>query len=122
MVGEQTAVYICFTKGCKQRTVEVRHPWSGDWPLVKRQKKCRACKVRMLFVRLVRVMTQEAKDKLAALPKRPPRPDKPDKRTRQRRAAKEATYAEVYGAGPDRVRAIFKKAGVPVPRKVRRKK
>jgi hypothetical protein len=59
-------VYVCLTKACTQRNVEVKHPWMGDWPLAQRQHKCTKCKKRMLLFAVRKVMTPEAKAKLAA--------------------------------------------------------
>jgi len=70
MAEEHTGIYVCSTKGCTQRDKEVEHPWCQDWPLAKRQKKCRVCKKRMLFFRVKKVMTDAAKAKLAALNER----------------------------------------------------
>lgn len=61
-----SGVYVCLTKACTQRNVEVKHPWMGDWPLAKRQHKCAKCKKRMLLFAVRKVMTPEAKAKLAA--------------------------------------------------------
>ena len=62
---EHSGAYVCLTKTCAKRNAEVRHPWSGDWPLAKRQHKCTECKKRMLLFKVVKVMTPEAKAKLA---------------------------------------------------------
>lgn len=63
--NEHSGVFVCLTKTCAKRNAEVRHPWHGDWPLAKRQHKCTGCKKRMLLVSVKKVMTPEAKTKLA---------------------------------------------------------
>ena len=67
MNEEHTGLYVCLTRTCKKRNVETGKPWNGDWPLAKRQHKCTGCKKRMLLVKVKKVMTEEAKAKLAAL-------------------------------------------------------
>lgn len=61
---EHSGIYVCLTKTCAQRNVEVKHPWNGDWPLAQRQHKCTKCRKRMLLVSVKKVMTAEAKAKL----------------------------------------------------------
>lgn len=63
--SEHTGVYVCLTKTCTKRNAEVTHPWSQAWPLAKRQHKCTGCRKRMLLVSVKKVMTPEAKAKLA---------------------------------------------------------
>jgi len=65
-LDEHTGIYVCITRTCAKRNVEVPHPWCGDWPLDRRRKRCRKCKKFMLFCRLKKLMTAEAKAKLAA--------------------------------------------------------
>lgn len=62
-----SGVYVCLTKACAKRNVEVKHPWMGDWPLAQRQHKCAKCKKRMLLFAVRKVMSPEAKAKLAEL-------------------------------------------------------
>ena len=65
--NEHTGVYVCMNRRCKKFNTEVEHPWNADWPLARRQRNCSRCKVRMLFWRVKKVMTEAAKAKLAAL-------------------------------------------------------
>ncbi len=59
-------VFVCLTRSCSRRNVEQSFPWNGDWPLGKRQHKCGLCRKRMLLIKVKKVMTAEAKAKLAA--------------------------------------------------------
>ena len=63
-MDEHTGVYVCLTKACGKRNVEVGHPWAQEWPLAKRQHKCTGCRKQMLLVQVKKVMTAEAKAKL----------------------------------------------------------
>lgn len=63
----EIGIYVCLTKGCEQRDKEVQHDWCADWPLDKRQKKCKSCKKRMVLYAIKKSMTDEAKQKLRDL-------------------------------------------------------
>jgi hypothetical protein len=62
-----TGIYICLTKGCARRIKEVEFPYCTDWPLAKRQHKCRSCRKNLTLYKVKKVMSEEAKAKLKEL-------------------------------------------------------
>lgn len=66
-----TGVFICFTKGCRLRVPhQVEHPYNSDWPLPARQHRCKGCRKNLTLYSVKRIMTDEARKKLAALNER----------------------------------------------------
>ena len=106
-------VFVCMSGKCKMYNIEMGYEWCCDWPLARRQQKCRACHKPMLFVKLKKTMTEAAKARLVELTARK---KKEDEECRTVPAA--STTADTassrsasVGANPRRKKLVRRKRG-----------